>query len=48
MNKQYSNNFSASSVSNNFLYNNDELNYDISAEEMVKALKSLKNNKASG
>lgn len=47
MNVEHVNSFSADNIvysSHNF----DNLNFDITAEEIVKAVKSLKNGKASG
>jgi hypothetical protein len=48
MNKNYTSNYSVNDVFKYLHCNNDQLNSDITAEEMMKAVKHLKNKKASG
>jgi hypothetical protein len=48
MNKNYTCNYSVSDFCKYLHCNNDQLNSDIKAEEMMKAVKHLKNKKVSG
>jgi hypothetical protein len=48
MNKNYTSNYSVNDVFKYLHCNNDQLNSDITAEEMMKAVKYLENKKASG
>jgi hypothetical protein len=48
MNKNYTSNYSVDDFCKYLHCNNDQLNSDITAEEMMKAVKHLKNKKASG
>ena len=48
MNKNYTSNYSVNAFCKYLHCNNDQLNSDITAEEMMKAVKHLKNKKASG
>ena len=48
MNKNYTSNYSVNDFCKYLHCNNDQLNSDITAEEMMKAVKHLKNKKASG
>lgn len=48
MNKKYSTSYSASDVKECIENNNSILNNDISAEELVRAVKVIKNNKSTG
>jgi hypothetical protein len=46
MNVRYDNNFEVDSINNYIHCNNDVLNVDITAEELFKAVKGLKNKKS--
>jgi hypothetical protein len=48
MNTNYTSNYSACDFCKYLHCNNDQLNSDITAEEMMKAVKYLKNKKVSG